>query len=511
MGKRLPRRFTVPWLICALYCLSLLTLTARTMSGVQLAGQIQILALEAGLIPLALCLGSAVKRRLAREVRSVSAKDELTGLASRTFFMERVEDALARSERNRTLVAVVFLDFDHFKRLNDTLGHAAGDRLLKEAAKRLGRTVRGGELAARLGGDEFTFLLEGVRDVEGAERMVMRVFAQLERPFLIESHEVLMTASVGISVSEGPRCSADELVRRADVALYRAKAAGRNCWRVFDPKGGPDSMENLEIGARLKAAIDQNELRLYYQPEVDLMTGAIKGFEALIRWQHPQKGLLAPAAFIPTAEESGFIRAIGKWVLKAACLEAVSWERRYAEAGRATVSVNVSPSEFSARGFVSDVAQTLVDTGLDPCRLKLEITETAIMEDMESALKIMADLKSLGLKLAIDDFGTGYSSLNYLRRFPVDTLKIDQSFIRELDVDGKVRSIVQAIVVLAHALEIDVTAEGIETMAQLRTLMETNCDRAQGYLFARPLPAEALQDYLTARETEQRRLEPAVA
>jgi diguanylate cyclase (GGDEF)-like protein len=505
MRLRLPSSFAALWLIGALYCIGLFVVTVKTMSDSNVLSKAEVLALEAGLLPLGLCLVVAFRQRFFQEVRKVSARDELTGLASRTFFTERVEDALARSQRNGAMMAVVFLDFDHFKRLNDTLGHAAGDRLLRDAAARLARTVRGGELAARLGGDEFTFLLEGVRNKDGAERMVARVFAQLERPFLIEGHEVLMTASVGIALNEGPRCSADELVRRADVALYRAKAAGRNCWKVFDQKGQPESaqsVEHLELGAQLKTAIDQNELRLYFQPEIDLVTGAIKGFEALVRWQHPNRGLLAPAAFIPPAEESGFIRAIGRWVLRAACLEAVSWEGRFPDAAEATISVNVSSSEFSARGFVAEVERTLANTHLNPARLKLEITETALMQDLPSALATMNELRLLGVKLAIDDFGTGYSSLNYLRRFPVDTLKIDQTFVREVDTDAKVRAIVQAIVVLAHALEIDVTAEGIETIGQLRTLMEANCDRAQGYLFARPLPVEALDDYLRAKRRD---------
>ncbi len=324
MRDRLPSGLAALGLVAVFYCAVLFAVTVRTLSGSSFASKVEVLALEAGLIPMGLVLAAATRRRFVHEVRRVSAKDELTGLASRTFFSERVEEALARSYRSGAMIAVVFLDFDHFKRLNDTLGHAAGDRLLREAAARLDRTVRGGELAARLGGDEFTFLLEGVRSKEGAERMVARVFAQLDKPFLIEGHEVLMTASVGIALNEGPRCSADELVRRADVALYRAKAAGRNCWRVFDQKGSTESVESLELGARLKTAIDRNELRLYFQPEVDLVTGAIKGFEALVRWQHPNRGLLSPAAFIPPAEESGFIRAIGRWVLRTACLEAVS-------------------------------------------------------------------------------------------------------------------------------------------------------------------------------------------
>jgi len=492
----------LPWAIGGLYWLILLVVTAGSVQGVERLSQVKLLAVEVSAIPLALFFAASLRRRFRREVRSLSSKDELTGLASRAFFMERVEEALARSLRNGNMVAVLFLDFDRFKRLNDTLGHAAGDKLLTEAARRLARTVRGGELSARLGGDEFTVLLEGLRHQGGAEIMASRVLAQMEKPFLVEGHEVLMTVSIGIAVNEGPPCSSDELVRRADVALYSAKAGGRNCWRVFDRKGTSDSVEHLEMGARLKAAVDQDELRLYFQPEIDLQTGAVKGFEALVRWQHPTRGLLSPGAFIPSAEESGLIRSIGKWVLKAACLEAVEWELRFPSVASATVSVNVSPSEFGSREFVAETAHILALTKLQPSRLKLEITETALMQNLEGAMTTMHGLKLLGVKLAIDDFGTGYSSLNYLRRFPVDTLKIDQSFVREIHKDTRVRSIVDAIIVLAHALDMDVTGEGIETTAQLRALMDANCDRAQGYLFARPLPVEALADFLRAQEAD---------
>jgi diguanylate cyclase (GGDEF)-like protein len=501
--KQTASRAIPTWLILGLYWIVLLAVSLVVMSGVPVKIQLQVLLAEAGILPLTAFLAVGLRRRLHQELQSISSRDELTGLASRAFFMKQVEDALARASRDNELIAVLFLDFDHFKRLNDTLGHAAGDRLLIEASRRLDRIVRRGELSARLGGDEFTFLLHGLRETASAGKVADRVLTMMERPFLIDGHEVLITASIGIALNDGPRCSANELVRRADVALYKAKAAGRNCWRFFDGKLAAPLIEQLDMGSELRAAVDRNELRLYFQPEIDLSSGSIRGFEALVRWQHPTRGLLSPAMFIPMAEESGVIRSLGRWVLQASCLEAVAWSNRFPELQLCSVSVNVSPSEFGARELVSEVQRVLAETGLQPARLKLEITETALMGDIEAAMTTMRELKGLGIKLSIDDFGSGYSSLNYLRQFPVDCLKIDQSFVREIGRDGKVKSIVEAIVALAHALDLDVTAEGIETRGQLRALVESQCDRGQGYLFAQPLSPEELVKFVMARSPSQ--------
>lgn len=459
-----------------------------------------LLGIEMLALPVGIFVAKVTHTRFLADVRNKTYRDELTGLANRSYFMERLTDALARSQRKVDHVAVLFLDFDGFKRLNDTMGHPAGDQLLREAAARFARTVRGGEMAARLGGDEFTFVLEDLRDREGAEALAMRILTLLEQPFSIDGHDVVMSASIGVAFNDGPYCSADEVVRRADVALYQAKADGRNCYRVFTPRSQESNFKSLELGAGLRTAIDQGELRLEFQPEINLKSGEISGFEALVRWQHPRQGLLQPLEFVPTAEEFGLIRDVGKWVLKEACKEAQTWAQNHPQLANSTISVNVSPLEFRARDFVDEVGAALDATGLQPQRLKLEIVETALMSDLDSTTATLHSLKELGVKLAIDDFGTGYSSLSYLRRFPIDTLKIDQSFVRQAPGDHKVQSIIEAMVALSHALEMDVTAEGIETRDQLSILMQAKCDRAQGFLFSRPIAQGAIQHYLTAQE-----------
>ncbi len=482
------------------YWLALVALTVLTLGGHPSFDQGKLLALEAIGLPVAFGVGATLKRRYAALAESFAYRDELTGLPNRTYFMDRLEDALARSARNDSPVAVLFLDLDRFKLVNDTLGHAAGDRLLVEAGKLLKRQVRAGETIARLGGDEFTFILEGLRDHHGAELMAQRVLSAFSTPLLIQGHEIQISASVGIAVNSGGPCQPDELLRKADVALYQAKSDGRACVRVYAPEKGSASIERLEMDAGLRAAIQQDELLLYFQPEVNLTTGRIEGFEALVRWQHPSRGLLLPLAFIPTAEETGLIRSIGRWVLTRACQEAVDWQARFPDHPRLRVSVNVSPLEFRDRGLVGEVARTLEQTGLDPALLKLEIVETALMNDADATLAILHGFRDLGVKLAIDDFGTGYSSLSYLQKFPVDTLKIDRSFIRNAKPQSREHNIIKSIVALAHALGIDVTAEGVETSEQLSILVSSGCDRAQGYLFARPLPAEALVSFLAAQE-----------
>jgi diguanylate cyclase (GGDEF)-like protein len=506
MHTRISAAMGRPTALATGYLALLLLVSYQATGSLDWQSRAALLAVELAALPLSLWLRAGIRRSIQEGVKHASSRDELTGLGSRAFFMERLQEALSRSRRSGVPVAVLFLDLDHFKRLNDTLGHPAGDKMLIEAARRMERVVRAGEACARLGGDEFTFLLEGLKRPEGAEAMASRILGQFEKPFMIEGHEVLMSASLGIAVSGPSSGPAEELLRRADVALYRAKAEGRNCWRVFDGHGRTQSVEGLEVGARLRNAVEQNELRLYFQPEVNLKDGEVSGFEALVRWQHPQRGLLSPLEFIPSAEESGFIHAIGKWVLSAACIETVELQKRFPGASRASVSVNVSPLEFGSRRFVADVAETLQRSGLDPHFLVLEITETALMQDVDAALETLYGLKQLGVRLAIDDFGTGYSSLSQLRKFPADILKIDQSFVRELERDPKVRAIVQATVVLAHTLGMDVVAEGVETPQQLDYLVDAECDRAQGYLFARPLAPAAIGGFIL-RNQEPPRLE----
>ncbi|HEU0073553.1 MAG TPA: bifunctional diguanylate cyclase/phosphodiesterase [Dehalococcoidia bacterium] len=497
---RLKALFVFSWVSGVIYWTVLFGLTLWLTRAEQPTPRLVLLGIEMLALPVGIFVAKVTHTRFLADVRNKAYRDELTGLANRSYFMERLTDALARSQRRQGHVSVLFLDFDGFKRLNDTMGHPAGDQLLKEAAARFAGTVRGGEMAARLGGDEFTFVLEDLREREGAEALATRILTLLEQPFSIDGHEVVMSASVGVAFNDGPYCSADELVRRADVALYQAKADGRNCYRIFTPRSRESNFKSLELGAGLRAAIDHGELRLDFQPEIDLTSGAIVGFEALVRWQHPRQGLLQPLEFVPTAEEFGMIRDVGKWVLRESCKEAQSWARTHPHLANSMISVNVSPLEFRARDFVDEINAALNESGLLPQRLKLEIVETALMSDLDSTTATLHSLKELGVKLAIDDFGTGYSSLSYLRRFPIDTLKIDQSFVRQAPGDRKVQSIIKAMVQLSHALDMDVTAEGIETREQLSLLMEAKCDRAQGFLFSRPIARDAVLHYLTAQE-----------
>jgi diguanylate cyclase (GGDEF)-like protein len=497
---RLKALFVFSWVSGVVYWTVLFGLTLWLTRAEQPTPRLVLLGIEMLALPVGILVAKVTHTRFLADVQNKAYRDELTGLANRSYFMERLTDALARSQRKQGHVSVLFLDFDGFKRLNDTMGHPAGDQLLKEAAARFAGTVRGGEMAARLGGDEFTFVLEDMREREGAAALAKRILTLLEQPFSIDGHEVVMSASIGVAFNDGPYCSADELVRRADVALYQAKADGRNCYRIFTPRSQESNFKSLELGAGLRTAIDQGQLRLDFQPEIDLTSGAIVGFEALVRWQHPRQGLLQPLEFVPTAEEFGMIRDVGKWVLRESCKEAQSWARSHPDLANSTISVNVSPLEFRARDFVDEISAALNESGLQPQRLKLEIVETALMNDLDSTTATLHSLKELGVKLAIDDFGTGYSSLSYLRRFPIDTLKIDQSFVRQAPGDRKVQSIIEAMVQLSHALDMDVTAEGIETREQLSVLIQAKCDRAQGFLFSRPIARDAVLHYLTAQE-----------
>jgi diguanylate cyclase (GGDEF)-like protein len=487
------------------YWLVLLLITVSSLESADFGKAACVLALEAISLPLAGLLFRAMKRRIAADAAELAHRDALTGLPNRLHFSERLQAALVRSERNGKMVAVAFLDLDRFKLVNDTLGHGAGDKVLKEVSRRFRMHIRAGESLARLGGDEFTFLAEGLSSVDGAEAMAARLLATLESPLLVDGHEVATTCSIGVALNDRGSCSGDELLRRADIALYQAKADGRACYRVFSADTKSPSVERLDTDAGLKRALRKDELRLYFQPIISLKTGDTDCFEALVRWEHPARGLLLPGAFIPSAEEAGLIHALGRWVMREACFEAVEWQRRFPRDPARSVCVNVSPLEFRERGIVAEVEKILSQTGLDPNLLKLEFVETALIADADNTDTILQGFRDLGVKLSIDDFGTGYSSLSYLRRFEVDTLKIDRSFLSQATGDRRLRAIIRSIIALAHDLEIDVTAEGIETREQLAFLVGSGCDHGQGYLFARPLPREALYHFLQSQEPVEER------
>ena len=425
-----------------------------------------------------------------RELTHLAFHDTLTGLPNRALFLDRLERVLARAERHHRPVAILFLDLDNFKVVNDSLGHEAGDRLLDEAARRLRATLRAEDTAARFGGDEFAVLLEQVVDEAGAVTVAERIAGALATAIQLDGREMFASFSIGVALSAPGRDSAEGLLRNADLAMYRAKADGKTRHAVFDPSMTTGAMERLDLEADLRRALDHGELRVVYQPILDLSSGQVREVEALVRWQHPSRGLVSPAEFIPVAEETGLIVPIGAWVLREACRQARDWRRRLRADEPLVVGVNLSARQFQEPGLLAQIAETLRDTGLPAASLKLEITESVIMCDAESTVGTLHALKELGVGLAIDGFGTGYSSLSYLKRFPINTLKIDRSFVDGLGREANDTAIVQSVVALARSLNLAVVGEGIETPEQLAELRSLGCGKGQGFYFSRPLPAD---------------------
>jgi diguanylate cyclase (GGDEF)-like protein/PAS domain S-box-containing protein len=425
--------------------------------------------------------------------------DPVTNLANRALFRDRVTHAIERQGRDRKPVAVLFMDLDDFKTINDSLGHAAGDQLLHDVGDRIKECLRAADTAARLGGDEFAILLEdggdGIQAVDVADRM-MEV---LEAPFALEGKEVFVRASVGIAISEGEEIHAEELLRNADVAMYMAKERGKGRYQVFEPAMHDTALKRLELKADLQRALEHEEFRLYYQPVIELESGHISGVEALIRWIHPVRGMVPPLDFIPLAEETGLIVPIGRWVLSEATRYAVELQARYPMNPPFHMAVNLSARQLARPEIVDEVRESLVENGLTPGSLILEITESVMMQDMELSIERLTELKELGVQLAVDDFGTGYSSLNYIRRFPVDILKVDKSFVDGVSEGGEASALTAAVIELAGILNLKPVAEGIERADQLQRLLELKCDLGQGFYFARPLPGDELQTLLTER------------
>jgi diguanylate cyclase (GGDEF)-like protein len=423
--------------------------------------------------------------------------DSLTNLPNRALFMDRLPQALARSERRGDFVAVLFLDLDDFKVINDSLGHKAGDQMLIEVGHRLLSSVRAGDSVARLGGDEFTILLEDMADISEATMVAERIAEQLRAPFHLEGHEVFVTTSIGIATSTLGHNTPEALLRNADIAMYEAKAKGKAIYKVFDQSMNSRAWERLQLEIDLRRAIESEEFKVYYQPVVRLDTGQIAEVEALVRWDHPQRNLVAPMEFIPFAEETGLILPIGHWVLDEACKQVKAWQTQYPLDPPLMLSVNLSARQFKHHHLVEDIASALNKSGLEPHCLKLEITETAALDGVESTIATLHELKDLGIQLAIDDFGTGYSALSYLKRYTVDTLKLDRSFIKGLGRDPEDTAIVRAILAFAEALNLNVTAEGIETSEQCAYLKALGCQYGQGFYFSKPIPPEDVAALLT--------------
>ncbi len=430
------------------------------------------------------------ERKLAEEQLLHDAfHDGLTSLPNRALFTDLLSRSLGRAQRRADYrFGVLFIDLDRFKVINDSLGHTVGDELLTALTRRIARCVRPGDTVARLGGDEFSILVDDIGSASDATRVADRIQRELSQPFTLSGHEVFTSASIGIALSASGYDRAEDLLRDADIAMYRAKAMGKARYEVFDQAMHQRAKALLELETDLRRAIERGEFRLQYQPVVSLASGLIVGFEGLIRWQHPQRGLLAPASFIPIAEETGLIIPIGRWVLREACRQGREWQERFPAMGNLAISVNLSGKQFAQARLAEEVDQALKESGLESQRLRLEITESVVMENAPSAMAMIDQLRALNVKIDIDDFGTGYSSLSYLQRFEIDNLKIDRSFVSAIGNDrGENAEIVRTIVTLARHLGMDAVAEGVETPDQLALLREVGCQRVQGFLFAAPV------------------------
>jgi diguanylate cyclase (GGDEF)-like protein len=480
--------------------------TFGAVDGSGVLGNANALALLLGGIGLSLLLGALIyvlgtsrSRALGlvsertQELHHMALHDSLTELPNRVLILDRIEQMLARSRREHTPVAVLFLDLDNFKDINDTLGHAAGDQLLARVAARLVSAIRQEDTVGRLGGDEFVVLAEGASLAAGAEMVAERILEVMATPFEIAGSDAPLTVTVSIGIAEGRRATPDELLRDADVALYQAKAAGKRCVVVFAPAMQEAVADTRNLEMDLNVALESDQFFLLYQPTIDLPSGAFTGVEALIRWRHPTRGVILPDDFIPALEASGLIVPVGRWVLAEACRQGAAWHR---QGHHITVSINVSAKQLARDQIVSDVYDALTSSGFEPAMCILELTETTLMHNVEDTVSRLTLLKALGVRMAIDDFGTGYSSLAYLRQFPIDVLKIDRSFVSGITDTTEAVALVHAMVQLGKALGLETVAEGVENDGQRTQLTAENVDTVQGFLFARPLDVEAVDRLL---------------
>ncbi len=427
-------------------------------------------------------------RRLDQLARQ-AFRDSLTSLPNRSLFMDRLAHALTRTERRGEQLAVLFLDLDRFKVVNDSLGHGVGDQLLIGVSQRLASCLRPEDTIARLGGDEFAILIEDVKDDKAPASVADRLTGELQQPFAVEGREVVITVSIGIAMSTAKRMTPEDILRDADLAMYHAKGRGKARYEIFDKSMNAPAQERMDLELDLRNAVARGEFILHYQPILELPTGRIVEMEALVRWKHPQRGLLFPGDFVGLSEETGLIVPLGRWVLHEACRQTRQWQLA-TPGSTLAISVNLSARQLQQPDLVEEIAAVLRETRLDPGALRLEITETVVMHDAPTTLAKLEALKALGVQLAIDDFGTGYSSLGYLKRFPVDTLKIDRSFVKGIGQNVEDSAIVRAVITVAKSLGLSVTAEGIESADQLEHLRSLGCDHGQGYYFAKPMPSD---------------------
>jgi diguanylate cyclase (GGDEF)-like protein/PAS domain S-box-containing protein len=442
-------------------------------------------------------------RALSVRMSYLAQHDDLTDLPNRILFNDRLTQAIALAQRHQQKLALLYLDVDRFKHINDSLGHTVGDHLLQSVAQRLVASVRNSDTVSRQGGDEFVILLSEVRHAQDAAVAAEKVRVALTAPHYIDQHDLHLTASIGIVIYPDDGMEGKTLLTNADFAMYHAKESGRNNYQFFRPDMNVSAIERQSLEEGLRHAVARKEFVLHYQPQMDLDTRAIIGVEALVRWHHPQRGLVGPAQFIPVAEECGFIVPFGRWVLREACRQGRAWQDAGLPPMR--IAVNISAAELRAKDYVAGVRAILLETGLEPGYLELELTETFLMQDSTSTTDVLQALKDMGVHLALDDFGTGYSSLSYLRRFPIDTLKIDQSFVRDLTTDADDASIVSAVISMGKSLHKRVVAEGVETPEQLAFLQEQNCPEGQGYYLSQPLVAGQLTQLLRLSVAETAR------
>lgn len=437
------------------------------------------------------------RKRVETQLVHDAFHDTLTQLPNRSLLMQRIRMAMERSQScTNYKFALLFIDLDRFKVVNDSLGHVLGDELLVAIAGLLKDSVRPTDVVARLGGDEFTILLEGIASLTDAVRVAERVQSSLICPLEIHGHTIFTSASIGIVLGHSKYQKPTELLRNADIAMYRAKSQGKACYVIFDQQMYEETMETLQIENDLRQARERDELFIQYQPIISLITGELIGLEALLRWQHGQRGMISPEIFIPIAEETGQIIPIGNWVLQQACTQLSRWQKRFPYAQNIDLHVNLASSQLKDPNFLSQVDQVLCNCGLEGHHLHLEITETTLVAHTEKTISLLHQLQQRSIHLSIDDFGQGYSSLSYLHRFPVNSLKIDRSFIHSMTVDAENYEIVRTVITLAHILQLDVIAEGVETVEQLTHLKQLGCEAAQGYLFAKPLNVEAVENLL---------------
>ena len=437
------------------------------------------------------------RKQAEEQLRYDAFHDSLTGLSNRALFMNRLERAMQRASTSESVYAVLFLDLDRFKNVNDGIGHVAGDQLLVAVARRLEGCLTSLDTVARFGGDEFAILLDGIEEESEATRIADRLLKSLQEPFYLDGIEMYTTASVGIAISDGHYHRPEEILRDADNAMYRAKSSGRACYETFNKEMHARVLALLETENDLRRAIEREEFILHYQPIIDVQTACLRGFEALIRWQHPEKGLLSPGRFISVAEDTGLIIPMGWWAMNEACRQLVEWQKKFPAFQSLSMNVNLSVKQFIHTELIQNIQQILKESGLAPSLLKVELTESALIQSPEKAKELLHAIRECGIRLCMDDFGTGYSSLSYLHNFPFDTLKIDRSFVSHITENVKNLKIVKTILSLCNDLELDVVAEGVETVEQLEKLRELHCMNAQGYYFSHPKSKAEIEELLT--------------